>query len=432
LLARLIRSKGLHNLVRRGSVLLRRYGFTSSKMESALQAFVDLLERHKAKGSFPITTRALLRNPQVARRLLERAPWLELGVHGDRHVDLTELSQPEISIEIQRAMTGFREHGIPFAGFRAPYLRWNDQLLDLLGEAGFWYDSSSSILWPVLPDEGLSAVQVDSLRLLCEYCQPCSTETHLALPWWVDGLLQIPVSFPDDEMLVERLQIRDARRLADIWSDVLDQCHSLHELFVLQLHPERFPCCAEALDQLLQHAQGLKPAVWMANLTEIAIWWKSRQGFRLDALPAGEGVWEVSATAPEDAVLLVRNAGIEGESQPWSGEYRVVRDRHFRIRCDRHPSISLDSSAPLNMVRFLSDEGYLLEVAEKPAEDALLISATSFCQADARSLLERIEGASTPLVRWSRWPDGCGSALCVSGDVDSLTLWDYLWRPFEK
>ena len=39
-----------------------------------------------------------------------------------------------------------------------------------------------------------------------------------------------------------------------------------------------------------------------------------------------------------------------------------------------------------------------------------------------------VEAPSAPLLRFSRWPAAARSALVISGDIDSLTLWDYLWR----
>ena len=40
-------------------------------------------------------------------------------------------------------------------------------------------------------------------------------------------------------------------------------------------------------------------------------------------------------------------------------------------------------------------------------------------------LLAQIEGGDFPLVRLGRWPNGARSALCVTGDIDALTIWDY-------
>jgi hypothetical protein len=35
-----------------------------------------------------------------------------------------------------------------------------------------------------------------------------------------------------------------------------------------------------------------------------------------------------------------------------------------------------------------------------------------------------------PLVKLGRWPDGAKSALCLTGDLDALSLVDYLSRVF--
>ena len=43
--------------------------------------------------------------------------------------------------------------------------------------------------------------------------------------------------------------------------------------------------------------------------------------------------------------------------------------------------------------------------------------------------LERaIENSRTPLVRFWPWPDGQRSALCLTGDLDALSLADYATR----
>ncbi len=44
---------------------------------------------------------------------------------------------------------------------------------------------------------------------------------------------------------------------------------------------------------------------------------------------------------------------------------------------------------------------------------------------DERPLLARIEDGDWPMLRLGRWPDGARSALCITGDIDALTLWDY-------
>jgi hypothetical protein len=45
-------------------------------------------------------------------------------------------------------------------------------------------------------------------------------------------------------------------------------------------------------------------------------------------------------------------------------------------------------------------------------------------------LINYIETSPAPLVRYWRWPDGAKSALSVTGDLDALSLLDYVSRLF--
>jgi len=46
-------------------------------------------------------------------------------------------------------------------------------------------------------------------------------------------------------------------------------------------------------------------------------------------------------------------------------------------------------------------------------------------------VLDAIESGTGPLVRVWRWPDGARSALAVTGDIDALTLRDFVVRSWE-
>jgi hypothetical protein len=43
-------------------------------------------------------------------------------------------------------------------------------------------------------------------------------------------------------------------------------------------------------------------------------------------------------------------------------------------------------------------------------------------------MVRLIEEAQGPLVKFGAWPDGSKSALCLSGDLDALSLFDYTAR----
>ena len=48
-----------------------------------------------------------------------------------------------------------------------------------------------------------------------------------------------------------------------------------------------------------------------------------------------------------------------------------------------------------------------------------------------REVLDAVERAPGPLVRISRWPNAARSALAVTGDIDALTLTDFVLRSWE-
>jgi peptidoglycan/xylan/chitin deacetylase (PgdA/CDA1 family) len=432
MIGQLLRSKGLVNLLRRAWTIVARTGVTPARMRHALLQFADLLDRHGAQATFPVTAVALARHPGVFRQVLTRAPTVELAIHGHRHVDLTMLSDDQQATAAEQAAALFRAHAIPFVGFRAPYLRWNDSLLTALEAAHFWYDSSQSILWPALDGAAMDASQSEAVRLLREFCQPLPAEDYPALPHRFGRLLEIPVSLPDDEMLVERLRMRDNESIASIWLAALRQCHARNELFVLQLHPERFPRCAEALQSVLQQAQTLRPRIWFTNLRGVTTWWQQKREMRLDLLRKEEGLWEIAAEGPHSATLLVRDADVPGHSASWSGSYQRVTERRFVLQANHRPGVGVSPAAPLELVRFLTDQGYPVEVTDRRDGHAVYVSQESFGQKDMLPLLTEIEAASGPMVRWACWPDGAGSAMAVSGDVDALTIWDYLKRPFGR
>ena len=86
---------------------------------------------------------------------------------------------------------------------------------------GLTYDSNEAVLHDVLNVDELAPALADSFQRSLALFQaiPC-TEYNLR-PHTEDGLLRIPTSIPDDEMLFDRLQITDAARLGDLWSEIM-------------------------------------------------------------------------------------------------------------------------------------------------------------------------------------------------------------------
>ena len=82
-------------------------------------------------------------------------------------------------------------------------------------------------------------------------------------------------------------------------------------------------------------------------------------------------------------------------------------------------------------VAFLKNQGYIVETGAAATECATFLGATELARAqDQIQLIELIESAAAPLVRFWRWPSHARSALCVTGDLDALSLTDYAARLF--
>lgn len=102
-----------------------------------LKVICEMLRKYDAGATMFVCTDFLKNNPCI----MDLVSGFEVGCHGLRHVDLTELSESRLESEILEALRIFREYGIEPSGFRAPYARVNSVVLKVIGKY-FKYDSS--------------------------------------------------------------------------------------------------------------------------------------------------------------------------------------------------------------------------------------------------------------------------------------------------
>jgi peptidoglycan/xylan/chitin deacetylase (PgdA/CDA1 family) len=248
--------------LRRLGLQVTRYGFRPAKLEKRIAEFIQIATR----VTLPITASLLEKHPSL---LQEGA---EYAVHGFLHLNYSTMAPRRQRLHLQKALQILKRLRLPEVGFRAPYLKTNKETLRLLSQMGFLYDSSSTIHWNILPAARINK----QYHLALQYYRPKDSRETQALPFWEEGILRIPVSLPDDEMLIDRLRIRDQEELFKIWSEILLQCQERNEIFVLLLHPERFHLADRALARLVDLAE--KTGMWIATLKEAAQLWKSRAG----------------------------------------------------------------------------------------------------------------------------------------------------------
>ncbi|MFH1868943.1 MAG: polysaccharide deacetylase family protein [Candidatus Omnitrophota bacterium] len=251
--------------MRRFLYISRRFGLTPHKQIEFIKYYIFLLKKNNVKGTFFIPATMLSSySGQINRIEAENIEW---GIHSDIHTDLTMLEKESQRKHIDNAISIFDKHKIPFKGFRAPYMRIDNSLLEAVcRQKRFLYDSSNSVICDeVYQDTHLS---YDWAR---SFYSPQLHSQKRAFPAIIKQLVQIPVTLPDDDMLVDRDRL-DPDSILKIWRRILKRYYENKEVFVLQLHPERIFYLGTALDSLIREAKSFEPPIWIATLGEVAEW----------------------------------------------------------------------------------------------------------------------------------------------------------------
>ena len=108
--------------------------------------------------------------------------------------------------------------------------------------------------------------------------------------------------------------------------------------------------------------------------------------------------------------------------------YRAAGGRDFTVDVNVCPCIGLAPDPPPALCQFLTDQGYAWEVGGPPESYTVFLDVERFSIEDALPIQACIEATPGPLVRFARWPAAAASALAITGDIDSLTVWDYALR----
>lgn len=414
-------AKGFPALLTRLRSLTRRYGPTPARMLQILDRFADTLRPFDCPATFPITAAVVERHPELLQKY--QAQGIEFAIHGYTHVDYARLSPAIQQEHLHRARRVFQRAGLPAAGFRSPYLQFNDSLHQALEAAGFAYVSNQPVIWNGLNLDAFPTPARERYQRAIAFYRPLRGEEQPALPRLRGSLVEIPVSLPDDEMLIDRLN-GSAQTAAQAWQHILTETHRRGELFTLQLHPERIDPCTDALAAVLTQARALSPPVWCARLGEIAAWWRARAQATVRIEDTRNGRLHLQFSGPEGTTVLVRGVEVDAPSQPWAHGYRQVQAADFTVHSPVRPVIGL-SPASTALAEFLRQQDYIVEIGRREGPYAYFFDHPHFSAEQALGVLEEIENDDQPLIRMRRWPHGARSALAVTGDIDALTLWDY-------
>ena len=418
--------RGAGYMYRRAAILLGRYGLTPSKAANRVEELIAMLAEYGCAPTLPTPGRVVERYPQFIGHLQNTGA--EIAAHGYDHVDLGAHSLAEAEEQLKRAAEVFARYGIEVYGFRCPYLRCTDGLLNALPEGMFDYSSNKAIWWDVIP-----STEAHSVAPICDVLyrlyKPTSALDAVCMPWIRSDMVEIPVSLPDDLQLHDGFHL-GPEGITQAWSQILHRTHQRGELFVLQFHPELAWRCHQPLVTLLREATRLQPPVWIARLRDISHWWREKSSFAVAISPSPAGL-HLSFTCSERATILVR--GLGAFNSKWDGAYHQLSPRVLDVPVEPRPFVGLPANVPKRIVSFLREQGYILDTGETATLCATHIDAATLAKLTSEAaLIDYIEASTGPLIRYWRWPNAARSAMCITGDLDALTLLDYASRLFVR
>jgi peptidoglycan/xylan/chitin deacetylase (PgdA/CDA1 family) len=389
-------------------------------MERRVKAMFDIVAPYGCRATLPITAVVVARHPRVIAEYAARG--MEFPVHGYWHVDHAALPEHLQLAQLARARKAFEEAEIPFGGFRAPYLRWNDATLRAVAANGYLYDASQAMYVDLEDGSGNEAY-----RRVLDFCGALPADDHPVVPWTESGVVRIPYVLPDDESLLDRLGIEGPDEITSRWMSVFDTLHDRGELFTLAVHPERVDACTQGIAAVLDAARHSPLPVWITQHEEIARWWRDRAAASMDVTDHGDGRLGIWVRGPVGLTTLARGLDIAC-AERWADGYELVRGTRFEVEVAARPFIGVHPSTPSSLSAFLREQGYIVEISEDDRAYTCFLRRSHFTRLDQRALLAEIDNGSFPLLRLGRWPQGARSALSITGDIDALTLSDYAYR----
>ena len=421
-------SRGLSNLYSRTLSLFTRFGCSPKRMERYLNRITEMCRQHGFSPTFPATAVVVKRYPETFRRLREKG--MEFAIHGLVHTDYSQLSYDRQREHMEKAKQIFEEVGIDYNGYRSPYLKDNEYTCPAIGACSFKWASCIVVDWPVVLQNEFLPSQWNEYQKVLNLYNSVSATNRRVIPCIHNGHVEIPVSIPDDEACVDRLSLkRNTKKIESIWRKVLTLTHERGEVFTIQFHHERFPYCEMPLKQVLDLADTLAPAVFKGTLSQLTSWWNSRNSSEI-TLEVDESNYILRIKAPSEATILCKGF-VKNPSLPFFSDYTVADKREFHGE-GVVPGVALSEGAHPSWEKQLREEGFAIVPGKHRERASFIVEETEpVTEVNTMQVLKRIDTSPQPLVRLWRWPNNCRSALCVTGDIDSMTLQDFLFRIWE-
>lgn len=415
--------RGFRYVRERAEHIRERYGFSPTNIHSQIERCVSLLDECGGAPTLFASASLVERYPPFFKRL--QAYGAEMAVHSYSHIDLRQCSTAEAVEQNVHGAKVLREYGFGARGFRCPYLSCTEELLVALPPGLFEYSSNNAIQWQTLlidvPERGEPI-----FNTLEQFYHPVHFETTFCLPRLYDALVELPVIVPDDLQLLDGLHLEPGQ-IAEHWWTILTGTHARGEMFDLIFHLELASLWGDLLAVILERTKWLKPAVWVTQLCEVNDWWREKMQFRVRQEEM-DGQLRLAFQCSSRGSILARGINKAGCSMPWDGVYERLLEPHLELPAKVHPFVGIED-APPGIMTVLREHGYIVATGQEAHRCSVVLNPAKIAELKNEvELVNFIESAPGPLVKFNAWPDGAKSALAITGDMDALTLWDYTER----
>jgi peptidoglycan/xylan/chitin deacetylase (PgdA/CDA1 family) len=175
-------------------------------------------EKYDIESTWFIPMEEYKLDKKIVRRLAENG---EIASHGTKHDGkLLSLGEGKLVKELRKSKEKFEEiTEKEIHGFRTPLLQYNGKLLEAIGESEFKYDSSVPAWEPMHP----FTMKPDGIELIN--------------PITINGLLEIPVTLPQDHQMLHILGLTP-KQIVKLWTTMIEYIYKMGGISVILVHPD--------------------------------------------------------------------------------------------------------------------------------------------------------------------------------------------------
>ena len=298
------KTKGFIGFFLRMGMLLRRFDMSGKKMRQAVSEIQQIGEKYSYQPALIIPSVVLRRYYSFFNLFSNNG--LELCAHGHVHRDFKPLSLGEQITQIGKAREIFRNLDMQVYGFRSPYLSRNCFTTEAIQKNNFLWESNETFIcndYLVSQEIKLNSLMRNAIHFLYN---PLDAHENVIIPRLLGEIVGIPVTLPDDEILIDRLGITDSNTIENIWANILEKTREQGGIFVLQVNPERFAICRDAMKGLLDRASRPGRGIWVTSMKEVAEWWKEKSQFEVGFESVSQKGYWIKCKCTDRAVVLCR------------------------------------------------------------------------------------------------------------------------------